>query len=374
MAKNRTTEDELSQDHEKNIYNISFKKKRTKSNIRFGAKLLVYLIIAAISGALFSKFMIDIKYGNAIRRIEEFTEDEMVISDYTKIIDILSPSIVTIGSSEESINSAINNNSNITGIILDNNGNILTNYSSIKNFQNIFVKLSSVASEPLPCKIIVKSEDIDLAIVKIETEEELVPVKFAEIDDIVLGQGIAILGNSNGANAYIDTVNPGIITSIDESISVNGKTYKLLQVSAPININNTGGPICNSKGEVVGLASYKVSEDKGNEFYYGIQLEDLKITINSANAFKSVLGVNEGGILADETNEFKGFYVQDLDKNGNAYKAGIKPTDIILEIDNEKIMSVEETTMILQNKKSGDTLNCKVLRDGVVKEIEVKIN
>ena len=139
MAKNRTTEDELSQDHEKNIYNISFKKKRTKSNIRFGAKLLGYLIIAAISGALFSKFMIDIKYGNAIRRIEEFTEDEMVISDYTKIIDILSPSIVTIGSSEESINSAINNNSNITGIILDNNGNILTNYSSIKNFQKIYL-------------------------------------------------------------------------------------------------------------------------------------------------------------------------------------------------------------------------------------------
>ena len=55
------------------------------------------------------------------------------------------------------------------------------------------MKLSSVASEPLPCKIIVKSEDIDLAIVKIETEEELVPVKFAEIDDIVLGQGIAII-------------------------------------------------------------------------------------------------------------------------------------------------------------------------------------
>lgn len=374
MAKNKRTEDDLSQYNEGNIYNISFKKKRTKSNIRLGAKLLGYLIIAAISGALFSRTVIDIKYGNAIRKIEEFADDEMVITDYTKIVDILSPSIVTISNSKENINSTINNGSSITGLVLDTNGNVLTNYSTIKDFENIYVKLSSVAAEPLTGKIIVKSEDIDLAIVKINSEEELIPIKFADSNNVSLGQDIVVLGNSNGSNVGIDTISPGIITSIEEEINVNGKIYKLMQVSAPINLKNTGGPICNSKGEVVGLASYNLSKDEKGGFYYGIQLEDLKVAISSTDVFRSILGVNEGGILADESNEFKGFYVQELDKNGSAYKAGIMPTDIILEVDNKKIISIEEAILILQNKKSGDTLRCKILRDGLVKEIDVKVN
>lgn len=368
MVKNKIPEEIA--DTEEGIYNISFKKKRTKSNIRFGAKLLGYLILAAISGALFSKIMIDIKYGYAISKIEKFANDEMIISDYTKIIDKLSPSMVTICSSKENSN----NGSSLTGIILDASGNILTNYSDIKNYENIYVKLSSVASEPFVAKVIAKSEDIDLAIVKIDTAEELIPVKFAESNNISLGQDIAILGNNNSSNSNVDMISPGIITSIEDSISINGKTYKLLQVSAPINMSNTGGPICNAKGEVVGLASYNLSKDNKNGFYYGIQLEDLKIAINSTNAVKSILGVSKGGILADKSNEFTGFYVQELDKNGNAYKAGIKPTDIILEIDNKEVISIEEATLILQNKKAGDTLKCKVLRDGVIQEMNVKIN
>ena len=112
-----------------------------------------------------------------------------------------------------------------------------------------------------------KNEDIDLAIVKIDAVEELIPVKFAESNNISLGQDIAILGNSNSGNSNIDTVSPGIITSIEDSISINGKAYKLLQVSAPVNMNNTGGPICNSKGEVVGLASYNLSKNNKNGFY-----------------------------------------------------------------------------------------------------------
>lgn len=371
MVRKNTLKKYLNNDEEKR-YNISFKKKRTKSSIRFGAKILTYLIIAALSGTIFSSIMINIKYGNVIRRVEGFANNDMIITDYTKIIDIMSPSIVTIGSSSEICKDEVENNT--TGIILDGIGNILTSYSLIKDFENIFVKLSNSDSEVLSAKLIVKSENIDLAIIKVKTDEELIPVRFADEDDLIIGQGIAVLGNTYG-NDNVDTVSPGIITSIVENTNIGGNSYQLLQISAPINKKNAGGPICNSNGEVIGLASYSLSQtNKDSGFYYGIQIKDLQVVINSTNAFKSVLGVDEGGIIADNSTEYKGFYVQDLDKDGNAYKAGIKPTDIILELDNTPIITIDDATLILQNKKSGDILKCNVLRDGIIEEIDVKIN
>lgn len=353
-------------------YNISFKKKRTKSSIRFGAKLVTYLIIAAVSGAVFSRIMIDIKYGNIIKDIEEFAKDDMIIKDYNKVIEIINPSIVTIGSTLET--NSYNSESSTTGIILDGTGNILTSYSLIKDFENIFVKLSINDSEAINANIVVKSEDIDLAIIKIKTDEELSPVKFAKDEDLIIGQGIVVLGNTRG-NDKVDTVSPGIITSIEENTNLQGKSYQLLQISAPINKKNAGGPICNSKGEVIALASYKLSQNnKDSGFYYGIQIKDLEVVINSTDAFKNILGINEGGIIADKNTEYKGFYVQDVNKNGNAYKAGIKPTDIILELDNIPIITVDDATVILQNKKPGEILKCKILREGSIEEVDVKIN
>ena len=371
MVRNKFKIEENKDDEEKK-YNISFTKKRTKSNIRFGAKLLIYLVIAALSGAAFSSFIIKIKYGNYIRNIEEIANNDMVITDYTKVIDIINPSIVTIGNYSEDVIS--NNENNITGIILDEAGNILTNYSLIKDFSKILVKLTDINSEPIDAKMIVKNEDIDLAIIKIKTDENLTPVKFAESDDLVIGQGVVVLGNVSGEDS-VDTISPGIITSIAENTKLDNKSYQLLQISAPVNKKNAGGPICNSKGEVIGLASYSLSQaNKDSGFYYGIEIKDLEVMINSSNTFKCVLGINEGGIISDKDTEYKGFYVQDLDKEGNAYKAGIKPTDIILELDGTPIITIDDVTTILQNKKSGEVLKCKVLREGKIEEINIKIS
>lgn len=358
---------------EEQVYNITFEKRRTKSNIRFGAKLLFYLMLAAVSGAFFSSIMINHKYGSIIKKIEDFNNNEMVISDYTKIVDKVAPSIVTISDVDESLLSNDENSKNVTGIILDEEGNILTNYDPIKSFGNTKVKLSTDNSEIYEAKVIVKSEDLDLCILKIECEEKLKPVKFAKSDSLRIGQSIAVLGNTTGVNS-VDNISPGIITSKSEEVNGGGVVQELLQLSATINKTNTGGPICNSNGEVIGLASSYLSEinDEGS-FYYGVKLKDLEAVINSTNAFKAILGVTEGGILSGNENEFKGFYVQELDENGNAYRAGIKPTDIILEIDDNKIISVDEAAVTIQKKKAGDIIKCKVLQDGEVKHIDVKI-
>ena len=83
---NKKNDDEIAEYEEKR-YNISFKKKRTKENIRLGAKLIVYLIIAAISGAVFYRNVIGMKYDSAFSEMEEFVSNTRIRTDYTKVIN-----------------------------------------------------------------------------------------------------------------------------------------------------------------------------------------------------------------------------------------------------------------------------------------------
>lgn len=374
MIDNNKNNENISEAQDEKIYNISFEKRKTKASIRLGTKLIVYLILAGFSGAFFSNLIVKFKYGTIIQKFEQNINDDMVILDYTRIVDKVSPSIVTVGNSQDNVKNTSGTVGNITGVILDTSGNILTNYDGIKDFEETYVRFSSAASVPLKAKVIVKNPDIDIAIIKVETEEELIPIKFAKSESITVGQQIVTLGNSEG-DEYIGSVIPGVITAIHEGKNIGSNTYSLIQVSTPIKQYNTGGPICNSKGELIGVASLNISDKlKDSGLYYGIALKELESIVSYTDALKSILGVTEGGILADESKEFKGFYVQEVDKNGSAYKAGIKPTDIIFEIDNKKVLSLDELIVVLENKKNGDVLKCKVLSDGKIKEINIQLN
>ena len=141
-----------------------------------------------------------------------------------------------------------------------------------------------------------------------------------------------------------------------------------------INNKNTGGVICNSNGEVIALANLTITKEKNeNGLYYGLEISGLQDMVNSTNSFKSILGIKEGGIIVDKMSEFTGFYIDELVKNGSAYKAGIKPTDIIVKIDGHQVINVEDIIYILQSKKKDDILECSILSDGELKEVEIKV-
>ena len=86
-----------------------------------------------------------------------------------------------------------------------------------------------------------------------------------------------------------------------------------------------------------------------------------------------MLGITEGGILMDIEQHQHGFYVGQLQKGGNAYKAGIKPTNIILSIEGVNVSNINGITEMLNSKNKGDTISCEVLSDGIIKEVEIKI-
>ncbi len=375
MAWRGVDKNEVADTHYDRIYEIRFKKNHTKSNIRLGVKLIIYLIIAGMSGAFFSNVFIKFKYEKILQRFQEQSFNNDSVLNYTNIIKTVSPSLVTISDKSEKLLQNKYFDNNITGIVIDNNGNILTNYSVIKDFKNIFVKITSEEKKVFPGEIIMKNEYLDLAIVNVKYSGELKSIKFANTYNIEEGQGIVVLGNSIG-DSYIGSISPGVVTSTHEKIIVEdeNKEVSLLQISAPIGISNTGGPICNSSGEVIGIASLNITNSNINKgFYYGVQIEELESIITSTNVLKNILGVIEGGILDDEEGD-RGFYVQELDRYGNAYKAGIKPTDIILEIDSYKVMALDDIRFVLKDKKKGDILKCKVLSSGEIKIIEIKIS
>ena len=365
----------ISNNPQDRISNIIFENKNTtRTRVKFGAKIILYVAIAGALGAIISNINIKSKYGGAIQQIEEIKEStDMVILDYTKVINEVSPSLVTISDDEDKLNNNSYFDGNVTGIIIDDSGIILTNYSTIKGKSDIYVKLSSVASRPIKAQILIEDESIDLAVIKIEFDGELKPIKLADSNTIKEGQAIVVLGNAIG-DEYIGSSIPGIITSKNEKWDLDGKKYSLLQISAPIDEKNTGGAICNSKGELVGIAHLSITNEKNESgLYYGLQMKELQEMINSTNRFKSLLGIVEGGIVVDKERGFSGFYIQELSKGGSAYMAGIKPTDIIVEIDDHEIVEADDIIVVLQDKQKDDILHCKVLSDGEMKYVDIKI-
>lgn len=375
MKFGRSKERKISRTPQDRIANIIFEKKNTtQARVKIGVKIILYLVTASFLGAIISGINVKNKYGEVMQQVKELSDNaDNVILDYTKIINEVSPSLVTISDDEDKLNNNSYFDGNVTGIIIDDSGIILTNYSTIKGKSDIYVKLSSVASRPIKAQILIEDESIDLAVIKIEFDGELKPIKLADSNTIKEGQAIVVLGNAIG-DEYIGSSIPGIITSKNEKWDLDGKKYSLLQISAPIDEKNTGGAICNSKGELVGIAHLSITNEKNESgLYYGLQMKELQEMINSTNRFKSLLGIVEGGIVVDKERGFSGFYIQELSKGGSAYMAGIKPTDIIVEIDDHEIVEADDIIVVLQDKQKDDILHCKVLSDGEMKYVDIKI-
>ena len=373
---NRYKKQNSSDNTQNSISNIIFEKKNnTQARVKIGAKVISYLVIASFLGSVIASINIKNKYGGVIQKINEIKEDsDMVILDYTEVIKKVSPSLVSISDSEDKLVKEEYFSGNITGIIIDSSGIILTNYSGVKDKDNLYVKLSSVASTPIEAKVLIQDEDMDLAIIKIDFDGELQPIKVADSETIKEGQGIVVLGNAIG-DEYIGSSIPGIITSKNEKLIISeDKSHLLLQINAPINEKNTGGAICNSKGELVGIADLRITKERNEEgLYYGLQMEEFKDMINSTNRFKDILGIREGGVVIDEDRGVRGFYIEELDRNGSAYLANIKPTDIIVEVNGYQIVNTDDLIKLLQDKKKDDILHCKVLSAGKMKNVDIRI-
>lgn len=356
-----------------NSSSIKFMRKKTKHRILLLLKSLIYIIATVFISTVVFIIIFNYKYKDLFndKSIYSYGSNE----GYFNAIDNVKNSLVTIGGNKEDLSKNEYIQGNATGIIIQENGRILTNYSVIKNLDEVYVNLPLINSEILKADIFFINEDSDLAVLQVNSKKVLTPIKIASKDNIVEGENILLISNST-SDEYIDNVVPGIITSTNRQLDVNNNKYSLFEVNTPINKFNTGGIISNLNGEVIGITSKKVSESMNVEgLYYAIDLSSLENIIDDTSELKEILGILEGELIeVDNGGIYGGLYVTRVDKKGNSYKAGLRPTDIIFEIDGKKIDSITEILNMVKNKENGDTVICKVMRAGDVIDMDIVLS
>ena len=369
---------------------IKFKQKKcARKRIKNISLIALIIIVAALSGAASATFVMNIKYSKLLnnsknKNILQIVDKNKYRNSYgdgefARAISLVASSVVTISDSQENLT---NKKSCVSGFIFKSDGHIITSFSNIKGFKQIFVKLSGIASKPFVGDVLGYDEVSDLAVIKINADN-LSTAKLGDKDDTKEGDVVLAIGNSIG-NDYIGLATSGIITSTNKVVDI-GKTQstdkrkiKVIQTNAIINEENNGGILISSYGEVLGINSLELSKNYSQTgLNLAVNIEDVSKIVDSIIQFGKVkrlgLGLN-GAVVRDAKNtNIKGVYVQSIEPDGSAAKAGIKPTDIIIELNKEKVRSLNDIIKIVDDKKIGDTIDCKILRDGKIVDFKIKL-
>ena len=314
--------------------------------------------------------------------------DGVYITDVSEVVDEVMPSIVAITSktviSSGRFGPFYGNSSYTTegagsGVIVSENDTeifILTNYHVVENSTELSVKFIDDKSYDATIKGV--SERKDIAIVSVSKKslesETLKQIKIATIgnsNELKVGNGIIAIGNALG---YGQSVTTGVVSALNREVSTDEYIQDMIQIDAAINGGNSGGALLNSKGEVVGINSVKYSSNglSSNASVEGmgfaIPISDVEEIIKTLIKGENDTGVLSLGIEGYMTNSGniasyrlpEGFYVSAITKDGNAEKSELEIGNIITEIDNNKVTSLETIKKVLNKKEKGDNVKLKV--------------
>lgn len=303
------------------------------------------------------------------------------------------PSIVAI-TVEYSVNSIFNRNPSTatargSGIIISEDGYILTNNhvinssSSNKNSfyeigkaNKVTVKLYNDDTE-YKGEIIGTDSQTDLAVIKID-KTDLTAAELGDSDSVQVGEFSMAIGSPLGLD---NSVTAGIVSAVNREVSdEDGNKYVAIQTDAAINSGNSGGALVNSKGQVIGVNTLKLSGTSVEGIGFAIPINATKDIYNQLIQYSKVkrpyVGIGGRDLdkdTADNYNLVIGVYVTSVDDFSAAEKAGIKPGDVIIEAEGKKVTNMDELNEIKNKKQIGDTLKLKIYRDGKEKDITVTL-
>ena len=325
------------------------------------------------------------------------------------IVDKLLPSVVGI-ESKFKMTSTVNNNGFFfgfgdsgrqsseytatatgTGVVITKDGYIVTNAHVIYDSENGAGKADSVSvilnnDEKYDAEIVGYDTDCDIAVLKIDADD-LTAAEFGDSDNLRLGESVIAIGNPLGFELK-DTVTGGMISGLNRDITINDKAMTLIQTDAAINSGNSGGPLINKYGQVIGINSSKMSSSYG---YGEASIEGIGFAIPS-NAVSSIVddimeygyvtGKPQFGISCQDVTETisqmydlpVGVYVTTVSEGSAAEKAGLQKGDIITAIDDKEIKTVEELNAQKNKHSAGDIVELTFIRDGEEETVKVTLD
>jgi len=261
-----------------------------------------------------------------------------------------------------------------SGFIIDGGGFVVTNNHVIEDADQIKVKLKD--EREFNAKIIGRDPNTDIALLKIESDENFATVKLGDSDALQVGQWVVAIGSPFGLE---QTVTAGIVSAKGRVIG-SGPYDDFIQTDASINPGNSGGPLLNMQGEVVGINTAIVASGQGIGFAIPINLaRDIIVALkDEGEVTRGWLGVAIQDLSTEMAEYYniegkKGVFVADVFEGDPADKAGIQPKDIILAVNGEKITTSRQLTSIIAKIAVNDSAKIKILRDGKEKTVKVKI-
>jgi serine protease Do len=266
-----------------------------------------------------------------------------------------------------------------TGMIIDSQGHILTNYHVVGNASKIDVLLSN--GDSFQAKLIGSDPKTDLAVIRILTKEQLPFVAFGDSDKVEVGEWVVAIGHPRGLD---QTVTQGIISAKHRRGITDPSSYQdFLQTDAAINPGNSGGPLLNLRGEVIGVNTIIVSGSGGFEgiglsIPSNIAQHVAKLLITHSKVERGWLGLSAQDMTSEAAKnlaiEFRrGALIGDVVKGGPAERAGIKKNDIVIAFQGKDITNAAMLRNEISLSPIGKDVRIAILRAGKRQEIIVRI-
>ncbi|MGN1311029.1 MAG: S1C family serine protease [Clostridia bacterium] len=274
-----------------------------------------------------------------------------------------------------------------SGVIISEDGYILTNnhvvsssdssyYYQVSKATKVTVSLYN-SDEKYEATIVGTDEQTDLAIIKIDADN-LAPAELGDSDSIQVGEFVLAIGNPLGLDT---SVTSGIISALARDITTNdGTTYHVIQTDCAINSGNSGGALVNSKGQVIGINTLKLSGTGIEGVGFAIPINDTidvyEQLIEHGKVLRPYIGIT-GSDLSEATakryNLPVGIYVEAISETSNAAKSGLRKGDVITAINGETVTKMQELNDIKNKQKIGDTVTLTVYRSGETIDIEIEL-
>ncbi|MDO4535279.1 MAG: trypsin-like peptidase domain-containing protein [Clostridium perfringens] len=370
-------------------FNDEFKRNNTKKgivkkSISFIAGGLVCAMLGGVSGGYGVYYMMksdievsDDKSNSSLyssttttNTSKEFatTGEALTIADVVKKVG---PAVVGV---DATINSTSGTGSSLgSGFIISDDGFVVTNYHVIEGATNINIILSN--GEEVSAEVVNYDSTEDLAVLNIVDNIEMPGV--AELGDstsVETGEEVIAIGNPLGKE-FSETVTSGIVSSANRTITkTDTSTVEYIQTDAAINSGNSGGPLINSAGQVIGINTAKEVGEGIEGIGFAIPINVLKEKLDSLSKPMLLLGITGRTIdssTAKLRNLTEGVYIVTVSEYSAAEKAGLQSGDIITSFGGNKITSIDELNTYKQNYNEGDTVSMTVSRNGKAMNLQI---
>lgn len=268
-----------------------------------------------------------------------------------------------------------------SGFIINEDGYILTNYHVISGSTDVKVLLSN--GNEASAKVVNYDSSMDIAMLKLEDGTEIPGVaELGDSDALYPGQDVIAIGTPL-SKEFAQTLTKGVVSAVGRQVgSESGNTLEVIQTDAAINSGNSGGPLVNTKGQVIGINSMKLGNSGSTSnasiegMGFSIPINVAKERIDSLSKPILTLGINVVVIDSQKSAQSgypEGLYVKSVNEGSPAAAAGIKQNDIIIEFDGSRVKTYNDLAELKSKKEAGDTVKITVQRNNQKVDLQLTL-